>query len=124
MLGVFALIGLTLLATGTYGVVAFAVTQRRGELGLRRALGAEGPALIRLVLRGNAGALAAGTLVGLVAAAGLSSLVDPTLMPAAPPTLYAIAAVMLVGVGLLASLPPALRAARLDPTLSLRGGLS
>ena len=124
MLGVFALIGLTLLATGTYGVVAFAVAQRRAELGLRRALGAEGSGLILLVLRGNVGSLAGGTITGLVTAASLSRLVDPTLLPPAAPTLYVLAAVMLVVVGLVASLPPALRAARLDPTLSLRGGLS
>lgn len=123
MIAVFAAVGLTLLATGTYGVVAFAVAQRRGELGLRCALGAEGSSIVRLVLRANLGYLAAGTVLGLAVAAAISRAVDPGVLPPAAPAQFAIAGALLIVVGLASSLPPALRASRLDPVSSLRSGL-
>lgn len=122
LLGLFACLGLVLLAIGTYGVVAFAVTHRRAELGLRKALGAEAGSLVTLVLRDNMGYLGLGTLVGVAAAAGLSRLVDATLMPSPAPALYAVAILVLLVVGLIASVQPARRAVGLDPTVSIREG--
>ncbi len=123
LLAVFACIGLVLLGTGTYGVVAFAVAQRQVEFGLRSALGADTGRLLRMVLADNLVYLAGGTLVGLTAATVSSRLLDAGVLPPAPPALYVAAAIALLGIGVVASLRPALRAARLDPTLSLRGGI-
>jgi ABC-type antimicrobial peptide transport system permease subunit len=122
MITVFAAAGLLLLATGTYGVVAFAVAQRRAELGVRSALGAEGSGLLGLVLRDNLVYLSGGILAGLVAAAMVSRAIDPTVIPPAQPMHFAFAAGLLLVVGVASALPPAIRASRLDPVISLRTG--
>ncbi|AHG92964.1 permease (plasmid) [Gemmatirosa kalamazoonensis] len=122
LLGGFAALALTLAAAGLYGVVSYGVAQRRREIGVRVALGARGVDIGRMVV-GDALALGAwGLALGIAGSAAGARLLAGLLYgvdAADPPTFLAVAAVLAVTV-LAASAVPALRAARVDPTVTLR----
>ncbi len=122
LLGAFAALALTLAAVGIYGVVAFTVQQRTGEIGIRLALGADARAVLRLVLRQAMLPVLVGLGLGLAAALGLTRLLRGLLyqMSATDPATFAVVAVALAVVGLVAALVPAKRAANVDPAISLR----
>ena len=122
LLGVFAAIAAVLAAIGIYGVLAYAVVQRTQEIGVRMALGAERADVIRLVLRRGLVLIAAGIVLGLAGAAGLSRYLAGLLFGLTPLdlTTYAAVAVGFALVGLVASLVPARRATHVDPITALR----
>jgi len=122
LLALFAAVALTLAAVGLYGVTAFSVSQRRTELGLRMALGADSASVVRLVLRQGARPVAAGLVIGIIGAAALAQVFSTLFfdMPRVDPLTFAGVPVLLVGVAALASYIPARRAARLDPLAALR----
>ena len=118
-----AAITLILGAVGLYGVIAYAVTFRRRELGVRLALGAEPKAMLMLVLRDGVQLAVIGVVAGLVLFTGLARFLKGMLFeisPGDPVTLVAVAAGILL-VAAAASLVPAWRAARTDPVDVLRG---
>jgi putative ABC transport system permease protein len=122
MLTLFALFALALAGLGIYGVVAYAVSQRTREIGLRIALGAEHAAVRRLVVRQALVPVAIGAVVGLAGAIAGARLLSSLLFdigPTDPATLAAVVA-LLVGIAWLASWLPARRAARLSPMNALR----
>ena len=122
MFAIFALIALVLSAVGLYAVTAYSVTQRTQELGLRVALGAPPGQVLWLVLRQGLLQLAIGLPIGLAGAFAVGRLLESVLVqtsPADPVTIVSIVAVV-VGAAMLASLWPALHAARLDPSAALR----
>ena len=122
LMTLFAAMALLLATIGIYGVVAYSVSQRQRELGLRLALGARSTDITRLVLGSGFRIAAAGALVGLAGAVVASRYVETVLFgisPTDPATLITAAAV-LMGTVLLACYLPARKAARLDPTLTLR----
>ena len=122
LLGVFALLALTLGAIGVYGVMAYAVAQRRHEIGIRLALGARSDAVTRMVLKEGGLLALAGVAAGLVAALAISHVMTGFLFDVSatdPSTLGSVALIML-GVGLLASYLPARHASRYDPISALR----
>jgi len=122
LLSVFAAVSLALAAVGLYGVVAFSVTQRRTELGLRIALGADAGDVLRLVLREGMAPVAAGILIGLGASAVLERVMQTLLfnVDALDPVTFAAVSGMLAVVALAACYIPARRATRLDPAATLR----
>lgn len=122
LLGGFAATGLALGAIGVYGVVAFGVTRRRREVGIRMALGATRGSVVRLMLLESAGyaagGLAAGTALALAASRAMKGLLFEV-PPTDPPTYMALAAAVAALVAL-ASYWPARRAASVNPAESLR----
>ena len=121
-LGLFAAAALLLAAIGVYGVVAYGVSQRRGEFGVRLALGAQPGDVVRLVLRQSMTMVLGGVVVGAALAVPLSSTLRSLLFgvgPGDPLTLAAVAA-LLVLAGVLASYVPARRGTRVDPVSALR----
>jgi predicted permease len=120
--GGFALLALALAAIGLYGVLAYGVAERRPELGLRAALGAEPGSLARLVLGEAARVLAAGAALGALGALAGAPLVRTLLFGVKPldPLAFVGATVLLLLVASTASYLPARRAARVDPTVALR----
>ena len=121
-LGFFAAVALLLAAIGVYGVVAYGVSQRRAEFGVRLALGAQPADVVRLVLRQSMAMVLGGVAVGAVLAVPLSSSLRSLLFgvgPGDPLTLAAVIAV-LVAAGVLASYVPARRGTRVDPVSALR----
>jgi predicted permease len=122
LLGVFAAVALALAGIGIYGVIAFLVAQRTGELGLRMALGAQRTAVIGLVLRQGMRLTGIGLAVGLVGALALTRLVRSLLVnvSAFDPATFAAVALGLLGVGLIACTVPARRALGVSPTQALR----
>jgi predicted permease len=122
VVGAFAVLAITLATLGVYAVIAYSVSQRRKELGLRMALGASSGGLRRLVLwQGAKPALvgaALGLLGGLIASRATTSLLFGT--TASDPAVYATAAIILVVAALAASLFPAMRASATDPSNVLR----
>jgi putative ABC transport system permease protein len=122
LLGAFAATALVLAALGLYGVMAFAVSQRRSEIGLRIALGAGRREVIGLVLRQGMMAVAAGMAVGLAGAFAFTRLMRTLLFdiePFDPPT-FASVLVLLAAVAAFACYVPARRAAAVDPLVALR----
>jgi putative ABC transport system permease protein len=119
---VFAGLAVLLAAVGLYGMVAYAVSQRTAEIGVRMALGATRGDVSRLVVMQGLRPAAIGVVVGLVAAALASRLLESLLFGVAPldPLTFALVPPLLLAVAGLASYLPALRAARLDPTIALR----
>jgi predicted permease len=118
----FAAVGLVLAFVGVYGVVAYSVTQRRREIGIMMALGAERGRVMRAVLREGMGVAALGLAVGLPAAFAASRLLRTLLFgvtPADPVTYAALAALLAIVVALACSVP-ALRASRVDPVSAMR----
>ena len=122
LLALFGTIGLTLGALGIFGVLAYAVTQRRQEIGVRVALGATPRAVLSLVV-GNGMLLAgAGVALGLLGAALLTRSMQTVLYDIRPsdPVTFAEVVVVLLGASLLASWLPARRALAIDPVTALR----
>jgi predicted permease len=113
---------MVLAVIGVYGVVAYSVSQRTREIGIRIAVGAKQRDIARLVLSGGIRMAAAGVFLGGLAALAVNRLLASLLFgvrPADPATLWAVAAV-LPGVTLLACLLPAIRASRVEPVVALR----
>jgi predicted permease len=109
-------------AIGLYGVIAYTVAQRMHELGMRKALGASGRHLARLVLTQGVGYALSGVALGLAVAMAVAPFIAPLLYKQSPrdPVVFAGVGAIMVFVGAIASLLPALRAVRADPTRSLR----
>ncbi len=121
MLGVFGLLALTLASVGLYGVMSYSVSQRTRELGLRVALGAGRSGVMRLVLGQSLTLVGAGVAIGLLGAWGATRAIATLLYGSTlDPVSFIGAPLGLVLVALLASLPPALRASRIDPIVALR----
>lgn len=123
LVGVFAGVALVLAAVGLYGVVAYAVLQRTRELGIRMALGARERQVTGLVLGRYLKLTAAGLVLGLALAAGASRALTHLLSGVRPvdPVTYAGVVGVLGLVAFLAALLPARRAARVPPSVALRG---
>jgi len=113
----------TLIATcGIYGLMAYAVTQRRREIGVRMALGADRRDVLRLVLTRALRIVVAGVIVGLAGAAGVTRVLQTFLFGVTPtdPIVFTIVTLLLMAVGLMAAWLPARRATRIDPCVALR----
>jgi ABC-type antimicrobial peptide transport system permease subunit len=122
LLGAFGALGLIPAVIGVYGVMAYAVTQRARELGVRAALGARPADLIGLVIK-DAGFLAVvGVVLGLIGAWWLTGLTQKLLFEVTPrdPITFVVTATALSAAALLASWLPARRAGRIDPISVLR----
>jgi predicted lysophospholipase L1 biosynthesis ABC-type transport system permease subunit len=122
LLGVFAVVAVALALGGTYGVTTYLVTQRRREIGIRMALGAERRQILDAVLRGSLGTAAAGVALGLLAAAGAARILSTLLFGVPAGDLFALggAAGLLLATALAANALPAWRASRIDPMATLR----
>jgi putative ABC transport system permease protein len=122
VLSAFGALALLLAAVGLYGVVAYSVSRRTHEVGIRMALGAERWQVLRMIL-GHGGRLAlAGITLGALAAVGVGRVLDSMLygVSGLDPFAYAAASGVLLLVALLANLVPAVAAARMDPVRALR----
>src|SRR5262245_22109494 len=122
LLGLFATVALVLAAIGIHGVLSYAVTQRRKEIGIRMALGARSSDLVALVVRQGVTLTALGLAGGLAGAFVLTRFLSTRLFgvtPTDPGTFATVAAVLFI-VALAATLVPARRAASVDPIVSLR----
>ncbi len=122
VLGSFALLGLALAAVGIYGVVAYAVSRRTHEVGVRMAMGARKRDVLRLVVAQGMRPVLLGALLGVPATVALGGLLQSFLfgMSAADPVTYGGTALLLGAAALLACVIPAARAARVDPVVALR----
>ncbi|MBV9772849.1 MAG: ABC transporter permease [Gemmatimonadetes bacterium] len=122
LFGTFALLAILLAAVGVYGVMAYVVSQRTHEIGIRMALGAERGDVLRLVVGRGLAVAAAGVGVGLLGAFGASRAMRSILYGVTPddPATFLGVPLFLLGIALLASYLPARRAARVDPMVALR----
>ena len=122
MFGIFGGLSLLLAAIGLYSVVAYTVSQRLHEFGVRVALGATGANLVRLTILRGVMPVVAGTTAGIGIALLASRLMEGLLFELSPrdPTVFVSASVVLLVVAVAASLIPALRATRVEPMLALR----
>ncbi|HEY6227063.1 MAG TPA: ABC transporter permease [Verrucomicrobiae bacterium] len=118
----FGALALLLAVVGLYGVTSYAAAQRRGEIGIRMALGAQRGSVIWLVLRDVAIILAIGSVVGLGMSFGAGKLIASLMYNVQPndPQILIAAALILAAAGAIAGLIPALRASKLDPANALR----
>jgi putative ABC transport system permease protein len=121
LLSLLGVIGLVLAAVGIYGVIAYFVTQRTQEIGVRMALGASRGDVVRLVIGQAARPVVLGIAVGVIASAFLTQVLASQLfgVSAGDPVTFAAVSATLAIVALLASLVPATRAAGVDPTRAL-----
>jgi putative ABC transport system permease protein len=122
LMAIFAGIALTLAVIGIYGVVSYSVSRRTREIGVRIALGANRPQVLRMVVGSGMGLVLIGLLLGTGAALALTRLIGTLLYGVTPsdPLTYGAAALTLAIAALMACLMPALRAARIDPAVTLR----
>ncbi len=122
MFGLFSLLALLVAAVGLHGVVAYSVTQRLHELGVRAALGASAGHIVRLVVGQSVRSVLLGVAAGLVVAVYVSRFIEPLLFrqPAIDPVVYGSVALVMVLVAVLASALPARRATQVDPVSALR----
>jgi ABC-type antimicrobial peptide transport system permease subunit len=122
VLSAFGLLALLLAATGLYGVIAYAVTQRTREIGIRMAIGARRIDVLRIVVTEGMALALGGVLLGVAGAFAVTRLLTSMLfgVSAADPLTFAGVAVILVLVAASACAGPALWATRVDPVVALR----
>ena len=122
LLVLFATTAMLIATCGIYGLMAYAVTQRRREIGVRVALGATRRDVLRLVLTRALRIVAAGLIAGLAGAAGVTRVLQRFLFGVTPidPIVFTIVTLLLLAVGLMAAWVPARRASRIDPWAALR----
>jgi ABC-type antimicrobial peptide transport system permease subunit len=118
----FGVLALIVAAIGVYSVVAYAVSQRTHEMGIRIALGAQVPDILRLVLGESSRVVVVGVVVGVVTAIALGRFVAALLygVSSRDPIVMSGAALLLLVIGVAASVFPGWRAARVDPSTALR----
>ena len=118
----FSALALVLAAVGIYGVIAYSVTQRTQEIGIRMALGAQRVHVLGMVLRHGALLVAIGLGIGLLASLAVAQALSRFLFAIGPndPLAFTLGVILLACVGLAAALFPALRATRIDPLIALR----
>jgi len=123
MLTIFAVVALLLASVGIYGVIAHNVAQRRAEIGVRMALGAARSEVVGLVLRQAMAMALAGVAIGVVLALWGGKSLSSLLYGVGPrdPVVLIGVGVFLMLVSLIAAIAPAVRAARIDPALTMRG---
>ncbi len=122
LLALFAAVTVLLAATGTWGIVAYAVADRRRELGLRMALGSDAARVVRMVVRRSLVSVVPGIALGLGGAWATSRILEAFLYQTSPrdPVTFAGGAALLLAVVLVASWLPARRVSAMDPSESLR----
>jgi putative ABC transport system permease protein len=122
MVACFAVTALLLAALGIYGVIAYDVSERTHEIGIRLALGANRHTIAGMLLRQGVVPVLAGAIVGLMGAVGVSQAMSGVLYGVRPidPTTFGIVGVTLIAVAVLACYIPARRATRVDPMFALR----
>ncbi len=122
LLSAFAVLALFLSALGIYGVLAYDVSQRTREIGVRGAIGASQGQIVGLILRQGLWKAGLGVVIGIAGAMLLSRSMTSLLFKVKPtdPAVYAVVSAMLILVALLASYLPARRAAKIDPLVALR----
>ena len=115
-------LGTLLAAIGLYGVIAFSVTRRTREIGVRMALGAQPGQVLSMVMRQGLGIVAVGLAVGILLAAGAASALRGVLYDVAPfdPLAWALALSAMLAAAAVANVVPARRAMRIDPMAALR----
>jgi len=122
LLGIFAMLALILAAVGIYGLVAYNVTQRTHEIGIRMALGAERRNILHMMLRQGLSLAVAGTIIGLAGAIAATRVLTHLITSVSPGDWITLAATsaILLAVAMAAILTPARRATRVAPNIALR----
>jgi predicted permease len=122
LIGLFALAAMLIATCGIYGLMAYAVAQRRREIGVRMALGATRRDVLGLVLTSALRLILVGLMAGLAGALAVTRVLQTFLFGVTPtdPVVFATVTLLLLGVGLMAAWLPARRAARIDPWVALR----
>ena len=122
LLGIFAAVGMTLAVIGIYGVMAYSVTQRTREIGIRMALGARRAGVMRLMMRQSLVLTGVGIALGLSGAAAVTRYLEGMLFGLTPldPVTFIVVALVFAAVATIAALIPAQRAIRIDPLRALR----
>ncbi|MDD5544087.1 MAG: ABC transporter permease [Acidobacteriia bacterium] len=119
---VFGLLGLLLAMIGLYGTMAYSVTRKTHEIGIRLALGSQQRDVLRMVIREGIGLTLAGVAIGIAAALGATRLISAMIFGVTPydPVTFISVTAVLIAVAFFASYIPARRAMRVDPTVALR----
>ena len=122
LLGVFAGLALVLAAVGIYGVMSYSVAQQTREIGIRMALGAQRSDVLKMTVGQGLRLVLTGVAIGLAAAFVLTRVMATLLFGVSPtdPLTFVSISIVLIGVAVLASYIPALRATRVDPMFALR----
>jgi putative ABC transport system permease protein len=122
MIGIFAVVALLLASIGIYGVMSFAVTQRTQEIGIRMALGARAPDVLKLVVVNGMRLAVLGLAIGLIASFALTRFISTLLFGVAPtdPLTFSVVSLCLLAAAFLACYLPARRATKVDPLVALR----
>jgi putative ABC transport system permease protein len=122
LLSIFAGTALALAAIGLYGVIAYSVSRRTHEIGIRMALGAQASDVLRLIIGQGLKLILIGVALGLAGALALTKMLAEFLFDVSPrdPITFAVIPLLLMGVALLASYLPARRATKVDPMVALR----
>lgn len=119
---IFAVVALSLGTIGLYGLIAYSVSQRTQEIGIRMALGAQRGDVLRMVLAQGLRLIAAGVTIGIVFAAAVAQMVRSLLfgVSGVDPLVFAAVSVLLIAITLVASFVPARQATKVDPMVALR----
>jgi len=122
LFGIFGTVALLLAALGVYGLMAYFVSQRSHEIGIRMALGASPRDVLKMMLRQGVILIGGGVVIGLLAAFAVTRVLSTLLfgVTATDPLIFVSVPVALIVIGLLASYIPARRAAQIDPLIAIR----